>query len=90
MATKTEAEKNTTPASEKVAIHLFKDGDKYKGDVFVAVNGKRCLIKRGETVKVDAKFAEVLDHSMDQDSKTADLIAQKSNEYKEAARFMGL
>lgn len=86
MATK-EANKNS---NDLVNIHLFKDGGKYKGDVFVAVNGKTALIKRGETVAVKAKFAEVLDHSMEQDSATAELMERKSNEYREAERFYGI
>ena len=33
-----------------------------KDDVYVAVNGKSYLIKRGETVEVPASVAEVLQH----------------------------
>lgn len=33
-----------------------------KDDVYVAVNGKSYLIKRGETVEVPASVAEVLKH----------------------------
>ena len=37
---------------EYIAIKLFKDNDRYKDDVYVAVNGHNCLIKRGEWVKI--------------------------------------
>lgn len=73
-------------SEDTVNIHLFKDGGKYKGDVFVAVNGKRIVIKRGETVKVPRKYAEVLERSMAQDSATADLIEQKTMEYRAASK----
>lgn len=67
---------------EKVKIRLFKDNDKYKDDVFVAVNGERIQIKRGETVEIKRKFAEVLEQSMAQDMSTAKMIEDKSTEFE--------
>lgn len=63
MATKAE-EKTIDPMEEKVPVRLFKDNGKYKDDVFVAVNGERVQIKRGETVMIKRKFAEVLENSL--------------------------
>ncbi len=71
----------TDTNEELVEVRLFKDGDKYKDDKFVAVNGERCQIKRGETVKIKRKFAKVLEQSMNQDTATADLITSKSEEF---------
>lgn len=68
--------------NEYVSIKLFKDNDKYKDDVYVAVNGKNCVIKRGEWVKVRRKFAMVLKDSEIQDMKTAKYLEEES------ARFM--
>lgn len=67
--------------SEKVRVKLFKDGDKYKDDVFVGINGKGILIKRGEEVEVERKYALLIDQSQIQ--------TIKSNEYmeKEQKRF---
>jgi hypothetical protein len=80
--------KTTNPSDELVNIHLFKDNGKYKDDVFVAVNGQRVLIKRGETVQLKKKFADVLEQSMRQDQATASLIERESSSYAaEAARF---
>ena len=67
--------------NELVPVKLFKDNDKYKDDVFVAVNGENCLIKRGETVMVKRKFAEVLDLSDKQDYQTSLLIEEKTSEF---------
>ena len=67
--------------NEYVEVKLFKDNGKYKDDVFVAVNGENCLIKRGERVKIKRKFAEVLDNSEHQDYETAQLIEQKTGEW---------
>lgn len=65
MAEKKETVKTTE--TELVDVYLFEDGDKYRDDVFVAVNGKTYQIKRGEHVKVPKFVKEVLDNSMKQD-----------------------
>lgn len=68
-------------ANELVEVKLFKDGGKYKDDVFVGVNGENVVIQRGERVKIPRKFAEVLDNSDRQDYETAKLIEQRSGEF---------
>lgn len=78
------------PGEELVPIRLFKDGDKYKDDVFVAVNGERIQIRRGERVLVKRKFADVLEQSMQQDMATASLIDRESSQYEEEAKARGL
>lgn len=78
------------PGEELVSIQLFKDNDRYKDDVFVAVNGSRIQIKRGETVKIKKKFADVLEQSMKQDMATANMIEAKSAEYKAKADALGI
>lgn len=78
------------PDDELVPVYLFKDNDKYKDDVFVAVNGERVQIKRGETVMVKRKFARVLEQSQKQDTKTANLIQQESDRYKSEAERRGM
>lgn len=67
--------------NEYVEVKLFKDNNKYRDDVFVAVNGDNCVIKRGERVKVKRKFAMVLDASDLQDYETSKLIEKKSKEF---------
>ena len=67
--------------NELVPVKLFKDNHKYKDDVFVAVNGENCVIKRGEEVMVKRKFKAILDNSDLQDYETAKLVEQKSNEF---------
>ena len=73
---------------ELVPITLFKDNNKYKDDVFVSVNDETCQIQRGKRVMIKRKFFEVLEQSMQQDLKTAELIDKKSSEGAEAiAKF---
>jgi hypothetical protein len=69
--------------NEYVSVKLFKDQDKYKEDVYVAVNGQNCIIKRGEWVKIKRKFAMVLDASEIQDMKTAEFIEREQKRYVE-------
>ncbi len=70
--------------NEYVAVKLFRDNDRYKDDVYVAVNGHNCLIKRGEWVKIKRKFALVLDQSEIQDMQTAEMLEAQQNKFREA------
>ena len=67
-----------------ISVKLFKDNDRYKDDVYVAVNGQNCIIKRGEWVKIKRKFALVLDSSEIQDMKTAEFIEREQKRFSEA------
>ena len=87
--TKKEEKKRRIDAAEKylneyVSIKLFRDNDKYRDDVYVAVNGKNCVIKRGEWVKVRRKFALVIDQSEIQDLKTAEFLESQQKKFEEA------
>lgn len=50
-----------TGATDMVEIEIFKDSDRYKDDVVVALNGKVYVIKRGVRVKVPRAVKEILD-----------------------------
>lgn len=68
---------------EYVEFEAFYDGDKYKDDILVTVNGERCLIKRGVRVKVKRKFAEVIRNGEAQDRATARKIESLEKEFKD-------
>ena len=68
---------------EYIEVKLFKDNDKYKDDVYVAVGDKNCVIKRGVPVKIKRKFYLALKETDEQDFKTAKLIEEESGKYKE-------
>lgn len=69
--------------NEYVSVKLFKDNDKYKDDVYVAVNGQNCVIKRGEWVRIKRKFALVLDSSEIQDMRTAEFMEKERKRFAE-------
>jgi len=71
--------------NEYISVKLFKDNDRYKDDVYVAVNGQNCMIKRGEWVKIKRKFALVLDASEIQDMKTAEFIEKEQRRFASEA-----
>ncbi len=48
---------------EPVTVKLFKDNNRYKDDVFVAVNGVGMLVPRGVEVQIPRKYAEALENS---------------------------
>ena len=75
--------------NEYVSVKLFRDNDKYKDPVYVAVNGQNCVIRRGEWVKVKRKFALVLDQSEVQDLRTAEMMEAESSRYTAESRALG-
>lgn len=64
---------------KSVRIRLFQDNGRYKGDLFVSVNGVNYKIRRGVEVQVPPEVAEVLEHSQLQDERTAARIAAAEN-----------
>jgi hypothetical protein len=68
---------------EYVEIKLFKDNDKYKDDVYVAINGKNCQIRRGVWTRIRRKFALLLDQSEIQDLRTAELMEREEGRFME-------
>ena len=70
--------------NEPVAVKLFRDNDRYRDDVYVAVNGHNCVIKRGEWVMIKRKFALVLDQSEIQDMKTAAMLEAEQARFRDA------
>ena len=68
----------TSPWSDTVTVRLFSDSGRYKDDLFVAVNGRRYVIRRGEEVEVPRCVAEVIAQSQEQDQKTASYISRIS------------
>ena len=75
--------------NELVEIKLFKDNDKYKDDVYVAINGKNCVVRRGEWTRIRRKFAMLLDQSEIQDLRTAQMIEGESEKFRTASRALG-
>ncbi len=67
--------------NEYISVKLFKDNGRYKDDVYVAVNGQNCIIRRGEWVKIKRKFALVLDASEIQDMRTAEFIEAEQRRF---------
>lgn len=76
--------------NEYVEVRLFKDNEKYKDDVYVAINGKNCVIRRGVWTRIRRKFALLLDQSEIQDLRTAELMAGESLQFAEESRRRGL
>ena len=65
------AKKENNGEGEMVSIRLFSDNGRYKGVLFVSVNGVNYQIKRGVTVQVPPEVAEVIQHSEEQDAQSA-------------------
>ena len=72
--------------NEYVAIKLFRDNDRYRDDVYVAVNGRNCVIKRGVWTRIRRKFALLLDQSEIQDLRTAELMEREAGRFADESR----
>lgn len=72
--------------NEYVEVRLFKDNDRYKDDVYVAINGKNCVIRRGVWTRIRRKFALLLDQSEIQDLRTAELMEKEANRFADESR----
>lgn len=83
-------ENNVDTLREKVPFFAFKDGDKYKDDITVCVNGKVYRVKRGVQVMIPRFVYDVLMQSMCQDRASADFCEAKSNEYASETRRLGM
>ena len=67
--------------NEYISVKLFRDNDRYKDDVYVAVNGNNCIIKRGEWVRVKRKFALVLDACEIQVMRTGEYLEREQKKF---------
>lgn len=76
--------KEIVDSEERVTIKLFKDNKDYKDDLTVGLNGKFYRIQRGVPVSVPKAVAEIIEHSEEQDRKTADMIQQLVEEAQQA------
>lgn len=66
------SEKKSIDRSEELTeVYLMKDNDRYKGDMFVCVNGVGIMVPRGERVKIKRKYADVIKKSLDAASAAA-------------------
>lgn len=72
--------------NEYVEVRLFKDNEKYKDDVYVAINGKNCVIRRGVWTRIRRKFALLLDQSEIQDLRTAELMEREEGRFVDESR----
>lgn len=87
-AAETEEQTVEAPDDGMVNIFLMRDSDKYKGDVFVQVNGRSYIVKRGRNVKVPKEVAEVLQNSQEQDTKAAEFIDQESEKFENGLKLL--
>ena len=67
---------------QPVTIKLFKDNGKYRDDVYVAVNDRSFLIKRGVEVTVPRFVEQALKNSLSQDEYVASLVEKLQNDYE--------
>lgn len=79
--TKAKSEDKTTLANDRVTVFIPKDPLNKKDDyLYVAVNGENCRIKKGESVSVLKKFAEVIQRSQQIANEADEAVKQLASE----------
>lgn len=68
---------------EKVSIRLFRDEYRYKDALYVSINGKNWLIRRGVDVELPKYVADFIEQQMTEDSRIWERVAQEEKEYRE-------
>lgn len=80
-----EIAKNEEYMKQPVTIKLFKDNGRYRDDVFVCVNDKSYLIRRGVEVTVPRFIEKALKNSLSQDEYVASLVERLVNDYEQSS-----
>ncbi len=75
---------------ERVPVMLYKDGEKYKDDVVLAINGEKIQIQRGITVYIKRKFMSLLENQYRQQMVAANLQDQLAEEFAGSTKARGL
>ena len=75
--------------NELVEFEAFYDGEKYNDDIYVAVNGRRFQIKRGEKVMIPRYVYQEILNSEAQDKAAARLMEQESTKFANESRALG-
>ena len=69
-----------------VKVKLFRDNNQYKDSVYVAVNGESYMVPRGVEVEVPDYVANVLQNSIEEDQRTAEMLLKKVEEFDEKGK----
>jgi hypothetical protein len=75
---------------ERVPVMLYKDADKYKDDVVIAINGEKIQIQRGVQVFIKRKFMMVLENQYRQQMIASNLMEELADEYASNSRARGI
>lgn len=76
--------------TDTVTLTLFKDGDRYKDDLTVGVNGKFWTIQRGVPVTVPRCVAEVIEAHVRAENEANERMNRYSEMYRERAEELKL
>lgn len=73
---------------EKVKIKIRKDRNSKLPDLFVGVNGKTWLIKRGEEVEVPRYVAEVIKNAEEQEERAVDFCDVLTEKFEKETKVV--
>lgn len=66
-----------------VRVKLFRDEYRYKQPLYVAINGRNWLIKRGVEVELPKYVADFIEQQMQEEAAIWERVAKEEQEYKD-------
>lgn len=84
-----EIQKREDELHEMVKIKLRKDRNSKLSDLFVSVNGKAYLIKRGVEVEVPRYVAKVIEDAEEQEERAIDYCEELANKFVKETEELG-
>jgi hypothetical protein len=69
--------------TEYVKVKLFRDEYRYKQPLYVAINGRNWLIKRGVEVTLPKYVADFIEQQMREEAAIWERVTQEEQEYKD-------
>ena len=68
--------------TEYVKVRLFRDEYRYKAPLYVSINGRNWLIKRGVEVTLPKYVADFIEQQMTEETAIWERVAKEEQEYK--------
>lgn len=68
---------------ETVKVRLFRDEYRYKQPLYVSINGRNWLIKRGVDVELPKYVADFIEQQMQEEAAIWERVAKEEQEYKD-------
>jgi hypothetical protein len=75
--------------TQTVTVRLFRDEYRYKAPLYVSINGKNWLIKRGVEVQLPKYVADFIEQQMREEAAIWERVEKEEREYRDQTAKLG-